>query len=197
MVENNISQNLRRLRGAQNLTQEHLAEKSGLSRAAYRNIETGKSEPRVGTLQAIALALDVSIEKLVVPVRMARAVRFRSNKKMRTRDQILVDVGRWLTDFEALEEILNDRVTYKLADIQKRLRKRKNRGEAAAALARESFSLNTQEPIRDICGLLESAGIKVGSHSIASHNFFGLSVAVGDGGPAVVVNTWDRISVER
>ena len=32
---------------------------------------------------------------------------------------------------------------------------------------------------------------------LASDAFFGLSVAKEDGGPAVVVNVWDRISVER
>jgi Zn-dependent peptidase ImmA (M78 family) len=32
---------------------------------------------------------------------------------------------------------------------------------------------------------------------LASEGFFGLSVAADDGGPAVVVNVWERISVER
>ncbi len=197
MVENTIALNLRRLRRAKNLSQERLAEAAGLSRAAYRNIETGKSEPRVSNLQAIAIALDAPIERLVAPVRALRAVRFRSNKRMRSREQILVDVGRWLSDFGDLEEILNDRVKYKFGDIRKRLRTSKNRGKAAAAMAREVFGLDAEEPVRDICGLLESVGIKVGEQQVASQDFFGLSVAAEDGGPAVVVNTWDRISVER
>jgi Zn-dependent peptidase ImmA (M78 family) len=32
---------------------------------------------------------------------------------------------------------------------------------------------------------------------VASDDFFGLSVGESDGGPAVVINTWERISVER
>ena len=32
---------------------------------------------------------------------------------------------------------------------------------------------------------------------LAPDGFFGLSVAEGEGGPAIVVNVWDRISVER
>ncbi len=197
MAENTIALNLRRLRKAKDFSQERLAEKSGLSRAAYRNIETGKSEPRVSNLQAIAVALDVPIQQLVEPVRALSEVRFRSNKRMRSREQILVDVGRWLSDFGDIEGILDDRVEFKLEDIRKHLKVRKNRGEAAAALAREAFGLDAGEPVRDICGLLESGGIKVGEQKIASHDFFGLSVAAADGGPAVVVNTWDRISVER
>jgi len=197
MPENTIALNLRRLRKAKDFSQERLAEKSGLSRAAYRNIETGKSEPRVSNLQAIAAALEVPIQQLVEPVQELRAVRFRSNKKMRSREQVLVDVGRWLADFCDIEEVLEDRVKYKLDGIRNKLKVRKNRGEAVAALAREAFGLDAEEPVRDICGLLESQGIKIGEQKVASHDFFGLSVAVADGGPAVVVNTWDRISVER
>ena len=164
-----------------------MAETSGLSRAAYRNIENGKSEPRFSNLQAIATALEVPIQQLVEPVRALGSVRFRSNKRMRCREQILVDVGRWLYDFSDIEEILNDRVASKLEDIQKQLNAPKNRGEIAASLAREVFGLNVEEPVGDICGLFESSGIKVGKQNIASHDFFGLSVAPSDGGPAVVV----------
>jgi len=197
MAGNTISLNLRRLRKAKDYSQERLAEKSGLSRAAYRNIETGKSEPRVSSLQAIATALEVPIQQLVEPVQALISVRFRSNKRMRSREQILVDVGRWLSDFRDIEEVLNDRMDYQLDDIRRRLKARKNRGEVAAALAREVLGLDAEEPVRDICGLLESGGIKVGEQKVASHDFFGLSVASADGGPAVVVNTWERISVER
>jgi len=108
-----------------------------------------------------------------------------------------VDVGRWLSDFCELEEILDDRVECRLDNIRERLENRKNRNEAAAALAREAFGLDAEEPVRDICGLLESNGIKVGDREVTSPYFFGLSVAAEDGGPAVVVNTWERISVER
>jgi len=45
--------------------------------------------------------------------------------------------------------------------------------------------------------LLEDNGVKVYPLSLASEGFFGLSVAAADGGPAVVVNVWERISVER
>ena len=197
MADNTISINLRRLRKVKEFSQERVAEKSGLSRAAYRNIETGKSEPRVSSLQAIAAALEVPIQQLVAPVQPLRAVRFRSNKRLRSREQILVDVMRWLNDFNDIEEILDDRVEYKLDSIRKQIKARKNRGEAAATLARVAFGLDAKEPVRDICGLLESGGIKVGEQKAASHDFFGLSVAAADGGPAVVVNTWERISVER
>ena len=54
-----------------------------------------------------------------------------------------------------------------------------------------------EELIRDVGGLLDDQGIKVLTADVKSEGFFGLSVAASDGGPAVVVNVWDRISVER
>ncbi|MEO8901717.1 MAG: ImmA/IrrE family metallo-endopeptidase, partial [Polyangiaceae bacterium] len=51
--------------------------------------------------------------------------------------------------------------------------------------------------VRDVCGLLEQNGVKVFTPKLASEGFFGLSIAESDGGPAVVVNVWERLSVER
>jgi Zn-dependent peptidase ImmA (M78 family) len=66
-----------------------------------------------------------------------------------------------------------------------------------AAEVRGRFGLGPREAVRDVCGLLEAHGIKVFPHRVASDAFFGLSVAEEDGGPAVVVNVWERIPVER
>jgi len=57
--------------------------------------------------------------------------------------------------------------------------------------------LSAEEPVRDVCGLLESAGVKVYPKEVMSDGFFGLSIGPTDGGPLVVVNVWGRISVER
>ena len=71
------------------------------------------------------------------------------------------------------------------------------RGEKAAEMVRQELGLTDGEPIRDICGLLESAGVKVGKLQVASYRFSGMSIGPAGGGPAVVVNTWDRTPVER
>jgi len=194
-----IATNLRRLRLAQGLTQEQAAESAGISKGAYRNIEGRKSVPRVDTLHRLAEALEVPIQDLVTPAPELRRVRFRSFKKLRTRAEILVAVGRWLADFNGLEELLGARVPYALA-AGKGAAARRRAGvspQRAAAQARERMGLDPGEPVRDICGLLEARGIKVYPYTVASDAFFGLSVAAADGGPAIVVNTWDRISVER
>ena len=68
---------------------------------------------------------------------------------------------------------------------------------ALAARAREVLGLKEQDPILDICELFENNGIRVHLLKRATDAFFGLSVGPEESGPAVVVNTWDRISVER
>ena len=101
-----LAHNLRRLRDERGLTQGQVAVKAGISRVAYRNIETGAAEPREGTLTNLAVALDVGIPDLMVEVRPLRAVRFRQ-KKMTSREQLLVKVSRWLEAYRELEVLLD------------------------------------------------------------------------------------------
>jgi Zn-dependent peptidase ImmA (M78 family)/DNA-binding XRE family transcriptional regulator len=195
-----LSQNLRRLRDAKKQSQAELAERAKLSRVAYGNIESGIATPKVDTLLRIAGALDVKLQDLLTPVRLLKAVRFRAVKKMTSREQVLVEVSRWLEDYSELEEMLNNRVPYRLEKLAKTcsVKTGARRGRDAAAAARRTLELEPGEGIRDICGLLqERAGIKVYPLPLASEGFFGLSVGAEDGGPAAVVNVWDRISVER
>lgn len=55
-------------REALKMTQEELAQKSGVSRQTISSIETGKYENvLVGTLAAIATALDTTVDKIFYP----------------------------------------------------------------------------------------------------------------------------------
>jgi len=198
MAREDIGRNLRRLRKAKGMTQEQLATAAGISRPGYRNLETGESVPRVDTLQALAGSLGVKLAALVTPVTELRHVRFRSLRRLNTREQILADVSRWLSDFNELENLLPDREVYTLASHAVAGRGTGlGRARNAAVGVRTVFGVGDEEPIRDVCGLLEAKGIKVFSITLATNEFFGLSVGPGDGGPAIVVNTWERISVER
>lgn len=196
-----LSANLRRLRDARKLSQAELAERARLSRVAYGNIESGSAEPRTETLERIAAVLKVKLHDLLAPTRVLRGVRFRALRRMTTREQILVDVSRWLDDYSELEDMLEERAQFRLDEVAKHFIKKVatgNRARTAAAEARRALDLDEDESIRDICGLIEErAGVKVCPIRVASDAFFGLSVAKSDGGPAIVVNVWDRISVER
>jgi Zn-dependent peptidase ImmA (M78 family)/transcriptional regulator with XRE-family HTH domain len=195
-----LSSNLLRLRTAKGLTQSQVADDAGLSRVGYRNMESGASAPRVDSLMRVAAVLGVGIAELLAPVRTLTAVRFRAHKKMTTRGELLADVARWLDDYNQLEELLKAPAPFKLAAVRKKLSglaKVEARAVKAAALARAQLGLTGGEAIRDICGLLEDNGVKVFTPKLASDLFFGLSIAESDGGPAVVVNVWERLSVER
>lgn len=199
-----LSANLRRLRTAKGLSQQALAEQAGMSRVGYRDIETGKAAPRLDSLQRIADALGRGVPDLLAPTRELTRVRFRAQKRMMTRENLLADVARWLDDYVEVEELVGKRLPWSLGDAAREIKKSRRRGRSrakyAAEVAREALELSGgghEELIRDMCGLLEDNGVKVLTAAVASEGFFGLSVGVEDGGPAVVVNVWDRISVER
>lgn len=59
---------IKELREELKMTQEELAQKSGISRQTISSIETGKYENvLVGTLAAIASALDTTVDKIFYP----------------------------------------------------------------------------------------------------------------------------------
>src|SRR5690606_37794688 len=180
-----LAANLARIRSQTGLSQLEVAEKAGISRQAYRSLEVGQAEPRTRTLMANAAALSVPVDELLRPVRQQRQVRFRADKKMVTRGQLLAEVARWLDDYCDLEAQLGETRRYSLSECGR------SSPEACAARARAAFGLGKDELIRDICGLLEDKGVKVFLPRVASEGFFGLSVSAEDGGPAVVVNTWE------
>ena len=197
MTTQTISANLLRIRKDQGMTQEILAENAGLSRGAYRSLEKGRSLPRGDTLKSLALALEVPLKDLLSPVRTLNRVRFRSLKRLKSRDQVLAEVTRWLCDFSDLEGLLGEKGGHDLKPLWKAFKPSQNRNiKAIAGKVREQFGLSEREPVHDICGLLESVGIKVYSLQVANDAFMGLSVSEEDGGPAVIINTWERLPVE-
>ena len=190
-----IAANLARLRLDKDLTQEDLAVEAGLSRMALGRIERGAVVPRAKTLYALAKALAVPVSELVTPVHPLESVRFRAKAQVRSREQILAEVSKWLEAYAWLEADLGERPAFSFDEA------RPAGGEvvpiAVAQAARQAVGVAPEAAVRDICGLLEAGGVKILLLQTKRDSFFGLSVGRRDGGPAVVVNTWDRISVER
>lgn len=191
---NVLSNNVRRMRKAKNISQSELASISGISIATIKNLELAKKEPQVKTIRSIARAMDVRLHELFLPVRELETIRFRSTKKMRNRENILAGISIWIDNYNYLEDILDDRIKFNL-----HISEASSHSEIVerAISTRKKLGLNSTEPIYDLCGLLESGGVKVRSISAASDGFFGLSIGAKDGGPAVIANIYDRISVER
>lgn len=191
-----IAQNVKRLRAMNGISQKALAELSGISLPAIKKLEGAKNEPRVDTLRAISQALEIQLQDLFQPIRPLNTVRFRSNKRMRNRENILAQAARWLDDFNFIEEILDDCIpSERFCEISRQCSEKD--ASKAASICRKELDLKPTEPIHNICGLLESAGIKILSIPYASNDFFGLCIGEDDGGPAVVVNVWEKLPVER
>ncbi len=187
-----IGTNISRLRSDRQLTQEELARLAGITRVTLGKVERGVVLPRASTLGALARSLGVSVRELVEPVPRLEGVRFRAGRRVHSREQILAEVAHWLYGYSWLERELDDLRPYQFASIRADVDPPK-----VARKVREAVGVGPFEPIRDICGLLEHAGVKVLLHPTQRESYFGLSVSSEGGGPAVVVNTWDRISVER
>jgi Zn-dependent peptidase ImmA (M78 family)/DNA-binding XRE family transcriptional regulator len=196
-----LGENVRRLRQARSMTQQSLASQAAVSLPALRNIESGKVAPKVDTLQVIADALGTSVLELLKPVRILKDVRFRAKRKLRTRNEILSEVAGWLESFQELEGLLgrksDDPQLHSVSNRLKEFTDPQQKAATAAVLLREEWKVGEDEPIRNISGLFDRHGLKILSLPIQNREFFGLSVGPHDGGPAVIVNTWDRITVER
>ena len=73
---NAVGKNLRRLRQRENLTQDALAEQLHVTRQAVSSWETGKAQPDIETLTALAEALHADIRELIYGPEQAAYVRF-------------------------------------------------------------------------------------------------------------------------
>ena len=81
----NLAANVRRLRAARGLSQQRMAELSGMPRPTWASLESGAANPTLAVLQRTASALQVSIEELIGPPRTAarlfRASEIRAKKR--------------------------------------------------------------------------------------------------------------------
>jgi Zn-dependent peptidase ImmA (M78 family)/DNA-binding XRE family transcriptional regulator len=188
-----IASNVARLRAARGWSQAELARRAKLSRITLGKIERADTAPREQTIEQLARAIGVQVRELLESARELSTVRFRAGKRLNSREQTLVDVSRWLDSYLVLEDLAHTRVPFSLTH----LIGASLPPERLAREARTALGLSEGQAVSDICGLLEDNGVKVLLLDKQTDAFFGLSVAEADGGPAVVVNTWHRISVER
>src|SRR5690554_4496283 len=199
-----IAANLVRFRNRLQWSKKQAAKEAGVAYRTYLKLENAETNFQLDTLRKVASALQVKMAELLRPVPQLSSARFRaSSEGLRKRDDILAQVGIWLQGYNQLEGLLGWDSSrgfiewlqdYELPaeDLSAR-----ERGERAAREVREFFGLGRREVIRDICGLLSANGVKVLPYQTSTDAFFGLSVGPDDGGPAVVVNVFERIPVGR
>lgn len=195
MAIEHIAANLHRLRKASNLNMQDMANKCGLSRVAYSNIENSKSQPKSANLIRFAKVLDVDIKDIIADPPEFKSLRFRTNRRLtkqeeNLREQIIYNVDQWLKDYNYLQELL------KMAALDFPEIAEKDPVKVANKL-RKMIGLGTMEPVTDVIGLLEKWGIKFHLSAFGLKNFFGFSIGQQDGGPAIAVNISEEISIER
>lgn len=64
-LQKNLADNIRRLREAHGLSQQRMADISGIPRPTWASLESGAANPTLTVLSKAAVALQVSIEELV------------------------------------------------------------------------------------------------------------------------------------
>lgn len=64
-INRNLADNIRRLRETRSMSQQRIAELSGIPRPTWASLETGTANPTLAVLSKAANALNVSIEELV------------------------------------------------------------------------------------------------------------------------------------
>ena len=191
MDSREIANNVKYHRYASGLTQQELAEKSGLSLPTIKNIEGAKTELRINTVRAVAEALSVGMELIIAPARVLSSVRFRSCKNMRSREGIISFVAKKLDGFTMLEELLEKNVKphYKSIKIGSPI-------ETAYA-CRAFLGLGNMSPLPCIIDAITALGIKLLGVSVNAEKFYGLSVGEKDGGPAIILNKGRTITSEQ
>ena len=188
--------NIKRYREAKGFTIQQMATKTRMPVEYYKKIESGKSDITNEDLYVIAKALKVEVPKLIYPTQELRNVRFRSNKQLKDRQLVILDVEYWLNEYKFIEDLLGDQLPSPIVDLGIQIKKENKNIVEAANLTRKRFGLDADEPIFNLGNLLEINGVKVGNHVIKSHDFMGLSANAREGGPAIVINTWNKIPVE-
>jgi Zn-dependent peptidase ImmA (M78 family) len=149
----------------------------------------------MNTLEAISRGLGIRIYDLFATSKPLKTVRFRSTKKSPIHDNILARISLLLEDYIFLENEIEDRLFFNLSQIQNNF-KEKNPVEVAKS-CRKILGMNETDPVFNISHIFEKVGVKIIFITINSDKIFGLSVGEEDGGPAVIVNDWDRITSER
>lgn len=196
MALTDLSKNVRRYMKLQKFSIPQLAAKSSLGTATLSNILNGKSAPNSSTLIKISSALGVSFPELLAEIPKLKTLRFRTKSKLTARevaerDQVEIDSAIWLKNYVDLEELTGTKSVFKFDKITAT-----NPMEAAKEV-RKVCKIKDAEPIYDLVSLVEGAGIKLYLNDFNFQKTFGLSVNKEDGGPAIIVNNSEAISVER
>ena len=106
-LKRNLAANVRRLRKAHNMSQQQIADLSGVPRPTWASLESGAANPTLAVLSNAAQALQVSIEELVgaprQEVELLRAADVRERRRGGARVRPLVPESLPGLEFSRME----------------------------------------------------------------------------------------------
>lgn len=91
-----LADNMRLLRESRGLTQQQLAKLAGVPRPTWANLESGAANPTISVVVKVATALQVSVEELLAPPRVA--VRHFAAERLTVRKRGVVTVRKLLPE---------------------------------------------------------------------------------------------------
>ncbi len=89
-IQANLGENVRLLREARGLTQQQVAKLAGVPRPTWANLETGMANPTLAVLVKVATALEVRIEELLGPPKVAAQMFKAAELPVRRRGKVAV-----------------------------------------------------------------------------------------------------------
>jgi Zn-dependent peptidase ImmA (M78 family)/DNA-binding XRE family transcriptional regulator len=195
-----VAGNLTRYRKGLNLSQERLAELTGVTRQSINNYEKAKTLPDSNTLSALAGALGVTLDDLLRQANEGLPnFRFRAHNSFGKTPQFAAQVLRMLETYTAIEQAVGlppyapeSTPCHKVEGNEKRIAE-------TAGQFRHRLGLG-DAPVQNLFESVEEIGLKVLRASFPIKGFFGLSACSADQGAFVLVNTHsdtDEISIER
>lgn len=197
MAVTDIGVNIRRYMKMRNYTNTKLAKACELGPVTISHLVNGISTPTTSTLLKISSVLDVPLQKLLADTPHLKAFRFRTNASLSgpekaKRDEVLQEATQWLEDYHLLEDLTGESSPFLLDQNYAGVEP-----EKVASQVRKQLRLSEEDPIVDIVLLFENAGIKTKIVSFGFKKTFGISFGREDGGPAIWVNSYPGISIER
>lgn len=196
-MENSFAENIFRLRVSHSFSQTEVSKKLEMTRPNYIRLEKAKSSPKDSTVQKIARLYGLNPESLFLIPQKLPSLRFRlSSKKLQTRQKSQRETtiqifANELEEYIELEKILSITAQYRYAD------KKFQNPKQAAEFVRRDLGLKEDEPVLDICALLQKIGIRLILIESQLKEFFGLSVKLSENSLAIGLNKDDSISIER
>ena len=188
----NLGERLKSARKRAGLSLRALGERAEVSAQDISKYERGLDVPGSEVLIRLAKALEISLEWLLRPAR-AEPLRLepvyrshRSRLAARQRAQIEAQVSEWLERYLAIEDILNERLTFVPPEIRRRVEEEDKVEEVAEAL-RQAWNLG-EDAIPDLIATLEAQGIRVGVIPGPDH-FDALMFLLSSSQPVIIVKS--------